>query len=101
MPRKGEIKYDDLEHAQKREYMDQYRDRMKNSFIHFKRKTGLKSADVKEQTSLQDKVAYLKLFDHFGSREETLVFLMKYGLWYHHMLEGQPIAEYCKESVGL
>lgn len=79
MPRKGDFVYTDMIHEQKREYMTEYRNRMKNSFVHFKRKTGLKSNDVTNLSSLEDKVAFLKLYDHFGDHKSTVEFLAKYA----------------------
>jgi hypothetical protein len=87
MPNKGINKYDDEEHIKKREYMTQYRTRLKNSYIHFKRKTGLRSRDCKDFEDINDRVAYLKLIDHFANKEDVIGFMIKYNPLFHHMLD--------------
>ncbi|AXF52546.1 MAG: hypothetical protein [Cressdnaviricota sp.] len=81
MPRKDEITYEDEEHEQKRTYMREYRNRMKNSFVHFKKKTGLRSRDLVGITQLDHKVAYVKLYDHFGNHKDTREFLEMAVQW--------------------
>lgn len=87
MPIGGKNIYDDEEHIKKREYMKQYRTRLKNSYIHFKRKTGLRSKDCKDFDDINDRVAYLKLIDHFTDKQDVIGFIIKYGMLFQHIME--------------